>query len=59
MAVRFRFNRQFYRTVTFWLGVLCLLAELGIWRFDNTSSRALGVGTGAFLILISLGWDTK
>ncbi|KRL93729.1 hypothetical protein ACUIJQ_11650 [Levilactobacillus hammesii] len=57
--MHFKFNRQFYRTLSFWLGVLCLLAELSIWSFDNGASRALGVGTGAFLILISLGWDTK
>ncbi|MFD1548579.1 hypothetical protein [Levilactobacillus fuyuanensis] len=55
----FHFNRQFYRTVSFWLGILCVLAEISIWHFDTATTRSVGFGTGAFLILVSLGWDTK
>lgn len=55
----FKFNRYFYRTVAFWLGILCGIVELGLWSADGVALRALGLGTSDFLILIGLGWDTK
>ncbi|MGX6427553.1 hypothetical protein [Levilactobacillus yonginensis] len=54
-----KLNPHFYRTLPFWLGVLCILAELVIWRFDSQSARLLGVGTGFFLILLSFDHEPK
>lgn len=52
-----KFNPRFYQTLVFWLGVLCIGVESVIWHFDSVATRSLGVGTGVFLVLMSLWAD--
>ncbi|WP_203637724.1 hypothetical protein [Levilactobacillus wangkuiensis] len=48
-----QFNRHFYRTLVFWLGLICLGIELYLWPVDDSFLRMVGLGTGGFLVVLS------